>query len=117
MSLRVAIIVLVPALVIAGYYYFLAAHADAFLVIFMATGAVATALGTAAALIVPGRKLLRLSNLRAFVVGAVVSGVLLCLIPYVPSWPFTGIGLIVGWVVVSFIATIVVLITTIRIST
>ena len=105
---RIGIGALVPAVIVAARFVIPGVPDDPFSGFFAVTGFLATLCGCAAAAVILRRRMRRTPLLLIAGVSLAVAATLLAIFQTMPSWPFTGVGFVVAWVLMSagFMATL-----------
>lgn len=93
----------VPALIVAGRFLLFREEGDihGYAAVFAILGFSATLAGCVIAVVVLRRRLIRIPVFVVTAIAVAVAGVLLAIYPTMPSWPFTGEGFVVAWVLIA----------------
>jgi peptidoglycan/LPS O-acetylase OafA/YrhL len=98
---RTGISAVLPAAIVAARFIVLESWDSSYTWFFATTGFLATLFGCGAAAVFLHRRISRTPILAVTGISVVVAGVLLTIFPTMPSWPFTGEGFVVAWVLMS----------------
>jgi hypothetical protein len=96
-----AIVSVLPALIVMARFLIPGDWSDGMTWFFAVTGLVATLFGCLAAVVVFRHRVALLSVRVALGLSVAVAVLLLAIFTTMPSWPFTGIGFVVSWVLLA----------------
>ena len=98
---RTAVGAILPAVIVAARFVVLESWDSAYTLFFATTGFLATLFGCGIAAVLFHRRISRTPLLAVAGASVLVAGILLAIFPTMPSWPFTGEGFVVAWVLMS----------------
>lgn len=100
-ALKLAVAAVLPAALVAARFAWPSTPKDDLWGFFAVVGFFATLLGCSSATLILRARAVRLPTWVIALIGVAVAAMLLAVFATMPSWPFTGVGFIVAWILIA----------------